>query len=151
MIRVKRVYDPPEDKDGVRILVDRLWPRGVRKGSLRLDCWLKEIAPSDELRRWFRHDPSRWEAFKRRYFQELHRMPERWQPVLEMARKGTVTLLYAAKDRVHNNAVALKEFLTARRETGTGRRFRRRIADRTGRGSDNPQDIRNRIRRRSDV
>src|SRR3990172_1837464 len=114
MIRVKRVYDPPEPGDGARFLVDRLWPRGVKRESLRLDGWLKDAAPSDELRRWFGHDPARWEGFHRRYSVELDGKPEAWGLLVQAARKGTLTLLYTARDTAHNNAVALKEYLERR-------------------------------------
>lgn len=114
MIRVKRVYDPPARGDGVRFLVDRLWPRGVKRESLRLDGWLKDAAPSDELRRWFGHDPARWDEFRRRYFAELDGNPEGWRPILEAARKGNVTLLFSAREAAHNNAVALKAYLDER-------------------------------------
>jgi len=93
------------------LLVDRLWPRGVRKEKLELAGWLREVAPGDALRRWFNHDAARWSEFQRRYAAELERNPQAWQPILEAARKGRVTLLFAAKDAEHNNAVALKAFL----------------------------------------
>jgi len=93
------------------LLVDRLWPRGVRKEKLELAGWLKEVAPGDALRKWFKHDPAKWSEFQRRYAAELERNPQAWQPILEAARKGRVTLLFAAKDAEHNNAVALKAFL----------------------------------------
>lgn len=111
MIKVKRVYDPPSKEDGKRYLVDRLWPRGIKKEALQLEGWLKEVAPSDELRQWFGHDPAKWEAFQRRYFAELEAKPEVWRPLLEAARTGTITLLFSARDEQHNNAVALKAFL----------------------------------------
>lgn len=114
MIRVKRAYDPPAPDDGARYLVDRIWPRGLRKEELRLDGWIRDAAPSDALRRWFRHDPARWEEFRRRYAAELDRRPESWQPLLEAARHGTVTLLFGARDEHHNNAVALAEYLTGK-------------------------------------
>jgi uncharacterized protein YeaO (DUF488 family) len=112
-IRIKRVYDPPEPEDGKRYLVDRLWPRGVKKEALKLDGWLKDVAPSDELRRWFGHDPSRWEEFHRRYTAELKAKPETWRTLLESARKGNLTLLFSARDERLNNAVVLKAFLSA--------------------------------------
>jgi uncharacterized protein YeaO (DUF488 family) len=112
-IRIKRVYDPPEPEDGKRYLVDRLWPRGVKKEALKLDGWLKDVAPSDELRRWFGHDPSRWEEFQRRYTAELKAKPETWRVLLESARKGNLTLLFSARDERLNNAVVLKAFLEA--------------------------------------
>lgn len=114
MIRVKRVYDPPSLEDGSRFLIDRLWPRGVKKDALSLTGWLKGVAPSDGLRKWFGHDPARWEEFQRRYFAELEANPRAWEPLLQAAKKGVVTLLYSAKDEQHNNAVALKVFLEGR-------------------------------------
>lgn len=111
MIKVKRAYEEPAPEDGRRILVDRLWPRGLKKETLQLDGWLKEAAPSDDLRRWFDHDPDRWEGFKQRYGAELDDRPERWRPLLEAARQGDVTLVYAARDEEHNNAVALQAYL----------------------------------------
>jgi len=125
--RVKRVYDSPASRDGTRVLVDRLWPRGLRKQSARLDEWLKEIAPSDALRRWFGHEPSRWEDFKQRYFAELDAKPDAWGDVLGRARNGPVTLLYAARDPDHNNAVALKLYLERRaKRSGRNRASKRR-------------------------
>lgn len=114
MIRLRRVYDPADPEEGRRFLVERLWPRGMKKESLHLDGWPKEVAPSDALRRWFGHDPARWEEFCNRYFAELDRKPEIWQPLLREAMHGTFTLLYSARDTEHNNAVALKEYLEAR-------------------------------------
>jgi uncharacterized protein YeaO (DUF488 family) len=113
-IRIKRVYEPPEPGDGARFLIDRLWPRGCRKDSLQLTGWLKDAAPSDALRKWFAHDPARWEEFKRRYFAELDRKPEAWRPLVEAARRGPLTLVYGARDAAHNNAVALRGYLEAR-------------------------------------
>jgi uncharacterized protein YeaO (DUF488 family) len=112
-IRLERVYAAKAKASGKRILVDRIWPRGVRKDALKLDLWLRELAPSNELRKWFGHDPRRWEEFKRRYHSELRR-PERQEllhDLLALARKGPVTLLYGARDEEHNEAVALREFL----------------------------------------
>ncbi len=111
MIRLKRVYDPPSAEDGERYLVERLWPRGMSRQSLHLSGWLREVAPSAELRLWFGHDPAKWAEFRRRYFRELDTRPEAWKPLLEAARRGTVTLLFSARDAEHNNAVALKEYL----------------------------------------
>lgn len=110
-IKVKRVYDDPSAEDGIRILVDRLWPRGLKKEAARLDDWLKEIAPSNELRKWFGHDPDRWEEFKARYFHELERQNEAINKIREKASSSTITLLFAARDETHNNAVALREYL----------------------------------------
>jgi uncharacterized protein YeaO (DUF488 family) len=114
MLAVKRVYEPPESGDGVRFLVERLWPRGMKKETLQMDDWLKEAAPSDALRRWFGHDPARWDEFRRRYFAELDAKPDVLQPMLEAAEHGNVTLLYSAHDTEHNNAVALKSYLERR-------------------------------------
>lgn len=111
MIRLERVYGEPSGDGGARYLVERLWPRGIKREALQLTAWLKEVAPSDALRRWFGHDPSKWEEFRRRYFAELDAKPEAWQPLLEAARRGDVILLYGARDTEHNNAVALKEYL----------------------------------------
>jgi uncharacterized protein YeaO (DUF488 family) len=111
MFKLKRAYDEPETADGVRYLVDRLWPRGVTKASLKLADWLKEAAPSDSLRHWFNHDPEKWNEFRKRYFAELDAKPEAWLPLIHAARKGAVTLVYSAHDADHNNAVALAEYL----------------------------------------
>ncbi len=111
MIQLKRAYELASEEDGPRFLVERLWPRGIKKENLRIDGWLKGVAPSTELRHWFQHDPARWEQFRRRYFGELEKHPEAWRPLLEQARRGRTTLVYSAHDTEHNNAVALKEFL----------------------------------------
>jgi uncharacterized protein YeaO (DUF488 family) len=111
MIKLKRVYDPYADSDGKRILVDRLWPRGIKKEDARIDHWLKDIAPSDELRKWFSHDPSKWQEFKKRYRKELEDRQEIIRDLSTEARRKTVTLLFAAKDTERNNAVALKEII----------------------------------------
>jgi uncharacterized protein YeaO (DUF488 family) len=109
--RLKRVYDNPAKADGRRVLVDRVWPRGLTKEKAQIDEWLKEIAPSTRLRKWFGHDPARWEEFKKRYAAELKDQREQVEQLAQQARKRTVTLLFGAKDIEHNNAVALKEFL----------------------------------------
>ena len=113
-VKLKRAYDTAARSDGHRILVDRIWPRGVAREALRIADWIKDAAPSGDLRRWFGHDPARWPEFKRRYFQELDRHPEALAPLVEKSRAGTVTLVFAAKDAEHNNAVALKEYLERR-------------------------------------
>jgi uncharacterized protein YeaO (DUF488 family) len=113
MIRSKRVYDPPEPEDGVRFLVQRLWPRGMPKASLQMHGWLKDVAPSAALRRWFGHDPAKWEPFCHRYFVELAGKPEAVQPLINAAQQGNVTLLYSARNTEHNNAIALKMYLEA--------------------------------------
>ena len=115
MIALKRVYEPVGEKDGTRFLVERLWPRGVRKDALVLDAWLKDVAPSTALRRWFGHDPARWQQFRERYAAELDARPAAWAPIMQADRVGTVTLLYSAHDVEHNNAVALKAYLESRR------------------------------------
>ena len=109
-IHTKRVYLKPEAKDGKRVLVDRLWPRGISKEEAKVDAWIKDVAPSDELRKWFKHDPLRWDEFKKRYFEELIYNPE---AVISLIKEmdDVATLVYAAKDESHNNAVALREFL----------------------------------------
>lgn len=110
-IRVKRVYEPPEPDDGLRVLVDRLWPRGLTKERAAVDLWLKEAAPSPELRQWFGHDPARWEEFQKRYRRELEERKEPLELLKEKSRKGTITLLYGARDTEHNGAVVLKQIL----------------------------------------
>ena len=111
MIQLKRVYDPPAKTDGVRILVERLWPRGIRKSDLVMDSWVKDAGPSTELRQWFSHDPAKWDEFKKKYFVELNTRPDSWKPIIEAAGRHTVTLLYSSRDTEHNNAVALKQYL----------------------------------------
>lgn len=113
MITLKRAYEKAAPEDGTRFLVERLWPRGIKKTDLRLDAWLKDVAPSDALRRWFAHDPKKWPDFQRRYSAELDRHSEAWEPIRNAARHGAVTLVYSAHDTEHNNAVALKEYLRA--------------------------------------
>jgi uncharacterized protein YeaO (DUF488 family) len=112
MIHLKRVYEPESPEDGLRFLVERLWPRGVKKEALHLDVWLKEVAPSTELRQWFAHDPAKWAEFQRRYFAELDAMPEAVQPIRNAMREGSVTLLFSSHDAEHNNALALKTYLS---------------------------------------
>ena len=129
MLQIKRVYEPAANDDGERFLVDRLWPRGVQKASLAIRAWLKEAAPSNDLRNWYHHDVARWDEFRRRYFSELEANPESWQPLVESARRGNVTLLYSSKEPEHNNAVALKEFVLEKLQVsgrGTGRPARRK-------------------------
>ena len=111
MIRLKRAYDPAEATDGHRVLVERLWPRGVTKAKLRLDEWNKDVAPSPELRKWFGHDPERWPEFRRRYFTELRANRDSWKALLALSRRRRVTFIYAAHDTAHNGALALKAFL----------------------------------------
>ena len=112
MIRAKRVYEPPQRSDGARVLVDRLWPRGVAKDRAKVDVWLKEIAPSDGLRKWFGHEPAKWAAFRRKYRAELKEKSELLRMVRRLEReRGSVTLVYAASDTGHNNAVVLAQLL----------------------------------------
>ncbi len=111
MIRLKRAYEPASREDGKRFLVERLWPRGVKKQSLPLEAWLKDVAPSTELRRWFGHDPAKWKEFEKRYTRELNTHAEAWGPLLAAARRGRVTLVYSSHDTEHNNAIVLKRFL----------------------------------------
>jgi uncharacterized protein YeaO (DUF488 family) len=113
-IRLKRAYEPPTADNGVRILVDRLWPRGVKKADAAIDCWFKEIAPSTELRRWFGHDAVRWGEFRRRYRKELEHHPKEIDELRSLARRGPVTLVFAARDESHNEAVVLRDFLFQR-------------------------------------
>jgi len=114
MIRIKRIYDPPSRDDGKRILIDRLWPRGLKKEVTKIDEWLKEIAPSTELRKWFGHDPAKWGEFKRRFYAELNEKPGMIDEIVKAARKETVTLLFGSKEEHYNNAAALKEYIEAR-------------------------------------
>jgi len=109
--RLKRAYDPATRSDGQRILVERLWPRGMCKSDLEADAWLKEVAPSTELRRWFGHRPERWDEFRRRYRKELDAKPDAWISILDRGQKGTVTLLYSAHDVLHNGALVLRDYL----------------------------------------
>lgn len=113
MIRIKRVYEPAQPEDGARILVDRLWPRGIGKEALRLDSWYRGIAPSSELRKWFHHDTFRWDEFRRRYFAELDNNRAAWTSLAHLVRSGNVTLLYSVKDERHNNAEVLRDYLEA--------------------------------------
>jgi uncharacterized protein YeaO (DUF488 family) len=113
-VTLKRAYDPAEASDGTRILVDRLWPRGVSKERAALDQWMKEIAPSTELRKWFGHDPSRWAEFCRRYSNELHHNGELLSQLRSLARKGPVTLVYSAHDEIHNDAIVLRDVILDR-------------------------------------
>ena len=114
MIQIKRVYEPVAKTDGQRFLIDRLWPRGIKKESLHLVAWLKEVAPSAKLRQWFNHDPAKWHEFQQRYSAELDANSEPLQPLLDAAERGSLTLLYSAHDIDHNNAVILKAYLDKR-------------------------------------
>jgi len=111
MVRLKRAYEPATSSDGARYLVERLWPRGVKKTVLRVDAWLKGVAPSTKLRQWFNHDPKKWQEFQRQYRRELRSNPDALRPILTAAQEGTITLVYSLHDSAHNNAVALKKYL----------------------------------------
>jgi uncharacterized protein YeaO (DUF488 family) len=113
-LRIKRVYETPEKEDGQRILVDRLWPRGLTKEKAKIDLWLKDIAPSTELRKWFGHDPEKWKEFRKRYGAELKKNAESVSLLKDQMKKGPVTLVYGAKDEEHNDAFFLKEYLSGR-------------------------------------
>ena len=110
-IKLKRVYDPTTRTDGTRILVERLWPRGISKAGLHLNAWLKDVAPSAKLRQWFGHDPAKWSRFRAQYFRELEQQRESWESILSAVKRGTVTLVYSSRDTEHNNAVALRQYL----------------------------------------
>ncbi len=127
-IGIRRVYDPAPPREGARFLVDRIWPRGVRKDALEGVTWLRDAGPSDALRRWFGHDPARWEEFRRRYRAELEARPSAWVPILDAERRGPVTLLYGARDAEHNQAVVLRDFLESRRRAASALRSRIRSA-----------------------
>jgi uncharacterized protein YeaO (DUF488 family) len=116
LLKTKRAYEHSEASDGTRFLVDRLWPRGIKKEELKMKAWLKDVAPSPELRKWFAHDPAKWQEFQKRYRAELKANSDSWEPILEAAQQGDVTLLYSARDTEHNSAVLLQEFLQERLE-----------------------------------
>jgi uncharacterized protein YeaO (DUF488 family) len=116
MINIRRAYTAPNPHDGTRYLVNRYWPRGIKKEALGAATWLKAAAPSSDLCRWFGHDPVKWDEFQRRYSAELDQKPDAWLPLLDTARKGTITLLFGARDEEHNNAAALKNYLEKRQK-----------------------------------
>ena len=113
-IRIKRIYEPAAKGDGYRVLVDRLWPRGISKAGAAIELWAPEVAPSTTLRTWFNHEPSRWAEFRTRYHAELIAQADAWTPLVECARAGVLTLVYSARDEAHNQAVALRDFLESR-------------------------------------
>ena len=137
-VKVKRTYDPPARGDGRRILVERLWPRGMKKGALAADAWMKEVAPTTELRKWFDHRVERWEEFRRRYRAELDAKPGAWEPIADAGRRGPVTLLYSAHDVLHNGAVVLRDYLAEREAMRSLRR--KRSATRRTPGSRRPHE-----------
>ncbi len=114
MLKIKRVYEKAETGDGTRFLVERLWPRGMKKEDLKMKAWLKDVAPSDALRRWFAHDPAKWAEFQKRYRAELRKDPEVVGPIVEAVKRGNVTLLFSAHDTEHNNALVLRDFVEER-------------------------------------
>ena len=114
MIKLKRVYESGASDDGARFLVERLWPRGIKKSALPIDAWLKDVAPTTKLRQWFAHDPHKWSDFRERYFRELGANPQAVEPIITAAKRGNVTLLYSSHDTEHNNAVALKDYIDGR-------------------------------------
>lgn len=111
MIRLKKVYEPASTEDGKRFLIERLWPRGMKRSALKMTAWVKDAGPSRELRVWFNHEPSKWDEFRRRYFTELDAKQQVWDPIAQAASEGNITLLYSSHDTEHNNAVALKQYL----------------------------------------
>jgi uncharacterized protein YeaO (DUF488 family) len=117
-IRLSRVYDHDTTRRGRTFLVERLWPRGIRRNELHLDGWFKDVAPSTELRKWFSHDPAKWPEFQRRYIRELDANASAWQPIVDAVTDGDVALLYSSRDRDHNNAVVLRDYLLAHLEKG---------------------------------
>jgi len=110
-VKIKRIYEPPAKEDGFRILVDRLWPRGLSKEKAKIDFWLKEIAPSDKLRKWYGHDPKKWTTFRDKYFEELRDKDELVNLILKKTKEGMITFLYSSKEKKVNNAAALKEYI----------------------------------------
>jgi len=118
-VRLKRAYEAADAHDGTRVLIDRLWPRGVSKQTAAVELWLKDIAPSTELRKWFGHDPAKWAEFQVRYAEEVRKQPKAWVQLSELARKGLLTLVYSAHDEEHNDAVVLRNLLLGRRPTGS--------------------------------
>jgi uncharacterized protein YeaO (DUF488 family) len=123
MLQIKRAYEEPTSKDGQRILVDRLWPRGLTKARAAIDLWMKEVAPSPALRKWFAHDPAKWKQFQQRYFKELQEHPQAVDQLRKKARRGRVTLVHSARDEQHNGALALKAYL----ERGVQRTSKSRV------------------------
>jgi uncharacterized protein YeaO (DUF488 family) len=133
MVKLKRAYDRVSPTDGKRLLVERLWPRGLSKEHLKLDGWIREVAPTTELRKWFGHDPAKWRQFRSRYFRELDSRPASWRSIVSLAGRGTVTLVYSSHDEEHNNAVALREYLQLK--TRRRARLRRSTSHRPRRAS----------------
>ncbi len=120
MLKLKRAYEPVVSSDGKRLLVERLWPRGLSKEALKLDGWIKDVGPTTALRKWFDHDPTKWSRFRARYFRELDAHPDAWRRIASLAKGRTVTLVYSSHDEAHNNAVALRDYLL---EKASARRY----------------------------
>jgi uncharacterized protein YeaO (DUF488 family) len=116
-VKLKRAYESPAAADGTRVLIDRLWPRGISKKKAALDKWMKDIAPSNQLRKWFGHDPARWNEFRRRYAAEVHKNPDLLYQLRSAARDGPITLVYSARDEAHNDAIVLRDLILGRRST----------------------------------
>jgi uncharacterized protein YeaO (DUF488 family) len=150
MIQIKRAYEAPARGDGRRILVERLWPRGIKKTALEADAWLKDVAPSTELRKWFAHRVERWPEFERRYRAELDANPEAWHRLLDADDRTTLTLLYSAHDEAHNSAVVLRDYLTRRRRRSRGSRVRQ-SAQRSRRSQRSQRSQQSRRSRRSSL
>ena len=131
-IQIKHAYEAPAPGDGARFLVDRLWPRGVKRDTLHLTGWVRDASPTTKLRKWFNHEPEKWPEFRKRYFAELASEPEAWRPLLEAAKKGKITLLFGAHDSEHNNAVALARFLEGKLTTRTASKPSRTAAGHRG-------------------
>lgn len=121
-VQVKRIYEPPQKSDGYRVLVDRVWPRGLSKDAAQIDLWMKDIAPSTALRKWFNHDPARWVGFQEKYRAELRELADKLDELRARAKKEPVTLLYGAKDTEHNQAVVLRDVLAEKRSRSATRR-----------------------------
>lgn len=134
-LRLKRAYEKPSAADGTRVLVDRLWPRGLKKDAAAIDRWAKDLAPSSELRKWFGHDPARWGEFKRRYTAELARQAELLDGLRTLARRGPLTLVYSASDQEHNQAIVIRDMLVGSRRPSPSRRSVRSESSRVGRSS----------------
>jgi uncharacterized protein YeaO (DUF488 family) len=135
MVKLKRAYEPVSSTDGIRLLVERLWPRGLSTENLKLDGWIREVGPTTQLRKWFGHDPGKWSRFRTRYFRELDTRPESWQPIASLAKRRTVTLVYSSHDSEHNNAVALRDYLRLKALPPARRRRRGQVRLRTPRRS----------------
>jgi uncharacterized protein YeaO (DUF488 family) len=138
MIGVKRIYEPPAASDGTRFLVDHLWPRGLKRDAVKVKGWIKAVSPSDELRQWYGHEPAKWKEFQRRYFAQLDQQPGTWQPLLEAAQEGDITLFFSARAEEHNNAVALENYLEKRLQATISDRSKAQTSKLAARGRKDP-------------